>query len=122
MHRCITLQCILWQVMLSNLIYKCVFLKILLNKPKVCPLHAERDFDRLNLFEHFQTCELLSVFDLERRKTLSFLTRLKKEDWSKELIEENKKRQETIYWRARGFAIHDYTHFYILNFQLGEFG
>lgn len=100
--------------------YTTIYPAFLLSNPKVYPLHAERDFGKLNLFVNFRMPELLLAFDLERRKSLCFLKSLKKSDWSKKLIEENKKRQETIYWRARGLAIHDYTHVYILKFQLGE--
>jgi len=105
---------------IEGLNYTTIYPAFLINKPKIYSLHAERDLDRLNLFVNFQISELLLAFDLERRKSLSFLRSLKKNDWSKELLEDNKKRQETIYWRARGLAIHDYTHVHILKFQLGE--
>ena len=60
----------------------------------------KKDFDRLSLFQNFQVREFLVAFDLKR--TLSFLKSLEKSDWPKQLLEETKKRQETIYWRARG--------------------
>ena len=41
--------------------YTTIFPAFLLNKPKVYPLHAERDFDRLNLFVNFQMHELLPI-------------------------------------------------------------
>jgi hypothetical protein len=81
------------------------------------PLHAEKDFDRLNLFIGLQSNELLEAFRLERRKSLNFFKSLKKSDWFKQLKEEGKTREETIYWRARGLAIHDFTHVQILKFQ-----
>ena len=105
---------------IEGLNYTTIYPAFLLSKPMIYPLHAERDFDRLNLFVNFKMPDLLLAFDLERRKSLCFLRSLNKSDWSKELVEENKKRNETIYWRARCLAIHDYTHVYILKFQLGD--
>jgi len=80
--------------------YTTIFPAFLLNKPAIYPLHAERDIDRLNLFADFQMQELLLAFDLERKKTLGFFRSLKKNDWSKQLTEENKAREETIYWES----------------------
>jgi len=83
----------------------------------VYPLHAEKDFDRLNLFSGLPLGELLEAFGLERNKTLNFLKSLKKTYWSRQLREENKAIEESFYWRARGLAIHDFTHVQILKFQ-----
>lgn len=102
---------------IEGLNYTTIYPAFLLNKPKVYPIHAERDFGRLGLFQDFQLKELLEAFCLERKKTLSFLKSLKRSDWLKQLVEENKARKETIYWRARELAIHDFTHIQILKFQ-----
>ncbi|MDX1941588.1 MAG: hypothetical protein SFU99_13605 [Saprospiraceae bacterium] len=102
---------------IEGLHYTTIYPAFLLNKPKIYPIHAERDFDRLRLFSDFQLHELLGAFCLERRKSLSFLKSLNKNDWLRELSEENKARAETIYWRARVLAIHDFTHVQILKFQ-----
>src|SRR5262245_55300210 len=102
---------------IEGLNYTTIYPAFLLHKPKVYPIHAERDFDRLNLFLDFRLDELLKVFCFERSKSLSFLRSLKQSDWAKQLSEENKARQETIYWRVRGLAIHDFTHVQILKFQ-----
>jgi len=83
----------------------------------IYPLHAEKDFDRLSLFSGLGLNELVEAFSLERKKTLNFLKSLRKSDWCRQLKEENKAREETIYWRARGLAIHDFTHVQILKFQ-----
>jgi hypothetical protein len=103
---------------IEGLNYTTIYPAFLLNKPKVYPLHAEKDFDRLSLFTDFKLKDLLQAFDLERKKTLSFLRSLKPNDWIRQLVEDNKARQETIYWRARGLAVHDYTHVHILKFQM----
>jgi len=102
---------------IEGLNYTTIYPAFLLNRPMVYPLHAEKDFDRLNLFSGLQSNELLDAFKLERRKSLNFLKSLKKSDWSKQLKEENKAREESIFWRARALAIHDFTHVQILKFQ-----
>lgn len=104
---------------IEGLHYTTIYPAYLLHKPIVYPLHAERDFDRLRLFTDFTLHELLEAFCLERRKSLHFLKSLKESDWSRQLIEANKAREETIYWRARALAIHDFTHVQILKFQTG---
>lgn len=102
---------------MEGLNYTTIYAAFLLNKPKIYPIHAERDFDRLNLFSDFQLKELLETFCLERKKSLNFLKSLKKSDWQKQLSEKGKAREETIYWRARRLALHDFTHVQILKLQ-----
>lgn len=103
---------------IETLNYTTIYPAFLLEKPEIFPLHAERDIDRLNLYKDFSRSELMSAFATERKKTLNFLKSLNQKDWSKQMIEQNKQRQETIYWRARGHALHDFTHILILKFQL----
>jgi hypothetical protein len=97
--------------------YTTIYPAYLLNNPRVYPLHSERDLSRLKLYTSFQVNELLSVFKLERTKLLNFLKVLKFNDWNRQLIEENKTREETIYRMSRRIALHDYTHIQILKFQ-----
>ena len=103
---------------IETLNYTTIYPAYLLMKPEVYPLHAERDISRLNLFLDFQLSELLLIFDMERKKTLCFFKTLTENDWTKELAEQNKERNETIYWRARGLSLHDYTHIHILQLQI----
>lgn len=102
--------------------YITIYPAFLLNKPKIYSIHAERDLSRLSLFSDFQPNELLETFCYERRKSLNFLKSLKKSDWHKALKEENKAREETIYWRARVLALHDFTHTQILKLQTKKLG
>src|SRR5262245_36649198 len=51
---------------IEGLNYTTIFPAFLLNKPMVYPLHAEKDFDRLNLFTDLRLKELLEAFILER--------------------------------------------------------
>lgn len=104
----------------EGLNYTTVYAALLLNNPNVYPIHAERDFNKLNLFSDFELNELLSAFCLDRKKYMNFLKSLKKKDWLKELTEKNKTRRETIYSMARRTALHDFTHVQILNFQLAK--
>ena len=102
---------------IEGLNHTTIFPAFPLKRPMVYPLHAEKDFDRLNLFSGLPLGELLEAFGLERNKTLNFLKSLKKTYWSRQLREENKAIEESFYWRARGLAIHDFTHVQILKFQ-----
>lgn len=99
--------------------YTTIYPAYLLDKPIVYPLHAERDIKKLNLFKDFSLSELVNEFKSERRKLLNFLEGLDYKDLHRKIIEKNKTREETIYWRLRGLALHDFTHIQILNFQLG---
>lgn len=99
--------------------YTTIYPAYLLDKPVVYPLHAERDIKKLNLFKDFSLSELVNEFKSERRKLLNFLEGLDYKDLVRKIIEKNKAREETIYWRLRGLALHDFTHIHILNFQLG---
>ncbi|MBK9107576.1 MAG: hypothetical protein IPM92_04130 [Saprospiraceae bacterium] len=97
--------------------YTMVYPAFLLKNPLVYPIHAERDFDRLNLFADFKLDELLMAYCYERKKYLNFLKSLKKLDWNRKITESGKVREETIYLMARRTALHDFTHIQILNFQ-----
>lgn len=101
----------------EGLNYTTVYPSLVLNKPQVYPIHAERDFDRLNLFADFQLNDLLLAFCIERKKYITFLKSLKKKDWNREMTENGKAREETIYSMARRTAVHDFTHIQILKFQ-----
>ncbi|MBL7998040.1 MAG: DinB family protein [Candidatus Kapabacteria bacterium] len=98
--------------------YTTIYPAFLLPTPDVYPLHAERHIARLQLFDSFTMEELLTVFEFERRKSLSFLESLTAGDWLRTIREQGKKRQESIYWRARTLALHDVTHVHIIMFQL----
>lgn len=102
--------------------YTSVYPAFLINKPQIYPIHTERDFDRLNLFADFELNDLLKAFCFERKKYLTFLKSLKKKDWNREMVEEGKAREETIYLMARRTAVHDFTHIQILNFQTNFLG
>jgi hypothetical protein len=81
---------------MEGLNYTIIYPAFLLSKRTIYPIHAERDFDRLNLFSDFHVNELLEAFCFERRKSLSFLRSLKKSDWLRQLTEKDKAREETI--------------------------
>lgn len=103
----------------EGLNYTTVYPAFLINKPQVYPVHAERDFNRLNLFSGFQLNGLLTAFCLERKKYLNFLKSLNEYDWNRQMTEAGKAREETIYSMARRTAVHDFTHIQILKFQTG---
>lgn len=87
-------------------------------KPLVLPLHAEKDIGKLSLFESLSTNELLSYFKLTRKILLKLLVSLSEEQWSRQILEKNKSRQESIYWRIRLLALHEFEHISIMKLQL----
>ena len=103
---------------IESLNYITIYAAYLIKMPQVYPLHAEKHLSKLNLYSSFSLAELNASFILERKKTLCFLHQLKPADWNRQMIETGKKRSESIYWRTRGLALHDYTHLLILHFQL----
>ncbi|MBK9048618.1 MAG: hypothetical protein IPL74_18655 [Bacteroidetes bacterium] len=101
----------------EGLNYNTIYPTFLISKPQIYPIHAEKDFNRLNLFGDFQLEDLLTAFCYERKKYLNFLKALKKNDWNKQMIESGKAREETIYLMSRKTSLHDFTHIQILKFQ-----
>ena len=88
------------------------------DKPEVLPLHSERDIGKLSMYNDLNTNELLSYFKLRRKILMKLFLSLSNEQWQRQIIELHKSRQESVYWRARGLALHEYEHIHIIKFQL----
>jgi hypothetical protein len=73
-------------------------------------LHPERDYGKLLRFDLLSFGELLEYFKLRRKVLLRVLLALKPEQWRRALPEKGKHRQESVYWRARGIALHELEH------------
>ena len=91
---------------------------LIIDKPEVLKIHSERDIGKLKIFEPLSTKELLSYFKLRRKILLNLLQSLSREQWSRVIIEKNKTRQESVYWRTRTLALHEYEHIQIMNLQI----
>jgi hypothetical protein len=87
-----------------------IYLALLLNEPLIPDIHSERQWGKLLRYDLLSCSELLAYFKLRRTVLLRVLASLKEEQWARTIREEGKKRQESIYWRARSLAIHELDH------------
>lgn len=83
---------------------------LLLKEPVILKIHPERDFGRLYRYDLQPAAELLVYFSFRRRVLLRTLDALTDAQWSRTVREEGKQRQESVYWQARGQALHEDEH------------
>ena len=87
-----------------------VYLALLANEPELANLHPERQFGKLARYDLFSLAELVAYFKFRRTALLRVLTGLKPAQWGRTLREPGKQRRESVYWRARGQALHEEEH------------
>lgn len=87
-----------------------VYLALLRDEPLVSDIHPERDLGKLLHFEQLPFSDLLAYFKFRRKVLLRVLESLTEKKWSRCIREEKKQRKETIYWLARGQALHETEH------------
>lgn len=87
-----------------------IYLALMLNEPAIARIHPERDLGKLLRFDQQDFHELLAYFKFRRAVLLSVLTPLTEKKWSRVIREEGKQRRESVYWRARGQAMHELEH------------
>jgi hypothetical protein len=87
-----------------------IYLALLLEEPLVPDIHPERQWGKLLRFDLMPFGELLAYFKVRRAVFLSVLASLTDEQWARSIRETGKKRQESVYWRARAIAIHELDH------------
>jgi hypothetical protein len=97
-----------------------IYLALLRNEPLIPDLHAERDLGKLLRFDTLPFPDLLAYFKLRRSVLLRILETLTEKQWSRVVREEKKQRKESIYWRARGQALHELEHLLDLENKLGK--
>ena len=101
---------------LAHLIYtealssEAIYLALLLDEPLMADVHAERQWGKLLRFDLLPFSELLGYFKLRRTVLLRVLASLTETEWGRVIREERKKRKESVYWRARGIAMHELDH------------
>ena len=101
---------------LAHLIYtealssEAIYLALLLDQPFIADVHAERQWGKLLRFDLLPFSELLGYFKLRRTVLLRVLASLTETEWGRVIREERKKRKESVYWRARGIAMHELDH------------
>jgi hypothetical protein len=87
-----------------------ITLALLLHEPLIPDIHPERDLGKLLRYDRFEFADLLAYFMFRRKVLLRVLADLTDAQWSRTIREAGKQRQETVYWRARGLALHELEH------------
>lgn len=113
---------------LAHLIYtealssEAIYLALLLDQPLITDVHAERQWGKLLRFDLLPFSELLAYFKLRRTVLLRVLASLTETQWGRVVREEQKTRKESVYWRARGIAMHELDHLSDLQSKLNGSG
>ena len=87
-----------------------IYLALLIHEPLLPNLHPERDLGKLIRLDRMRFEELLAYFKLRRTMLLRVLEPLTEKKWSRVVREEKKQRKESVYWQARGQALHEFEH------------
>jgi hypothetical protein len=94
-----------------------ITLALLADKPIFVELHAERQLGKLLRYDLLPFTELLAYFKVRRTVLLRVLTPLTEAQWSRYVVRAGK-RNESVYWRARGQATHEAEHLEDLKHKL----
>lgn len=97
-----------------------IHLALIAREPVIVPVHPERDLGKLLRYELMPFPELLSYFKFRRSVLLKVLNSLKEKQWSRVIREVGKQRQESVYWQARGLALHESEHVWEIESKLGR--
>lgn len=97
-----------------------IYLALLADEPLVVDIHAERDWGKLLRYDLLPFAELMAYLRFRRTVLLRVLTSLTQEKWSRCIREERKQRKESVYWRARGMALHELEHLQDLEIKLNR--
>jgi hypothetical protein len=87
-----------------------IYAALLLNEPLILDIHPERQWGKLLRYEQFAAAELLTYFTFRRKALLRVLEELTEAQWARGIREMGKQRKESVYWRARGQALHEAEH------------
>ncbi len=90
--------------------FEAITLALLAKEPPFTPIHPERELGKLLQFDRMDFDELLAYFKFRRAVLLNALHSLKEGQWSRVIRQEGKQRQESVYWQARGQALHELEH------------
>ena len=97
-----------------------IYLALLRDEPMIADLHAERDLGKLLRFDQLPFSDLLAYFKVRRVVLLRVLESLTEKKWSRCIREAKKARKESVYWRARGQALHELEHVLDLENKLNQ--
>ena len=95
-------------------------LALLTDEPLLAGIHPERDLGKLLRLDLLPFRELLAYFKVRRVVLLRVLVSLSGKKWSRCIREAKKARKESVYWRARGQALHELEHLLDLEKKLNR--
>jgi hypothetical protein len=84
-----------------------IVLALTVNEPTLPDVHAERQFGKLMRYDLLPFGELVEYFKLRRAVLLRVLQELPAAKWSRVVRQPGKARRESVYWLARGHALHE---------------
>jgi len=87
-----------------------IYLALMLKEPVMHRFHAERDLGKLIRLDQMPFKELMAYFKFRRAVLIKVLGSLNDKQWSRVIREEGKHRKESVFWRARGQALHELEH------------
>jgi hypothetical protein len=87
-----------------------IVLALTLREPLLVKLHAERDYGNLMRFDRLPFADCMTYFRIRRAALMAVLESLPAAQWGRVVREEGKARKESVYWRARGMALHELEH------------
>ena len=90
--------------------FEAISLALLAKEPPFTPIHPERELGKLLRYDLMDFHELLTYFKFRREVMLRVLNSLKETQWSRVIRQEGKQRKESVYWQARGQAMHELEH------------
>jgi len=97
-----------------------IYLALLVKEPVLSGIHPERDLGKLLRFDQLPFADLLAYFKTRRTVLLHVLESLTDDKWSRCVREPGKERKESVYWRARGQALHELEHLLDLENKLNK--
>ena len=87
-----------------------IYSAVLVDEPLFIRIHAERELGQLLRFDLLPFADLIAYFKLRRTVLLRTLKSLTEKQWARTIREEQKQRKESVYWQARGQAMHELEH------------
>ena len=97
-----------------------IYLALLVKEPLLAGIHPEQDLGKLLRFDQLPFADLLAYFKIRRVVLLRVLKSLNDKKWSRSIREVGKQRKESVYWRARGQALHELEHLLDLEDKLNK--
>ncbi len=96
-----------------------IYYALILDKPFMPRIRAERGWGKLLGYEQFDFIELLQVFKFHRQALMTVLWGLTANQWERAVKPEGKQRTESVYYSARGLCVHELGHLEDLTGKLG---